>query len=556
MLKQKLREWGITGTIHLTTIHLTTIHLTTIQLATIHLATIHLATIHLTTIHLATIHLATIHLATIHLTTIHLTTIHLTTIHLTTIHLATIHLATIHLTTIHLTTIHLTTIHLTTIHLTTIQLATIHLATIHLATIHQSPSPKLYSSVSTLLGVIMERAISALGLIVFLAVSYGLSVNRRAVRSSPIAWGLGLEFVFALLILKTPGGLAVFKSIGDVVSRFLAFSDVGAKFVFGDKYEENFFAFKVLPTIIFFSAFVTVLYHYGIVQRVIKGMAWVMVKTMKISGAESLSCAGNIFLGPTESPLLIKPYVSSMTQSELFAVMTAGFATIAGGVLGAYLSFGIPTEHLIAAFFMTAPTAMVVAKLLYPETEQPKTAGKVQLDVHTTYVNAIDAATVGAMDGMKIAVSVAVIIIAFLGLLAGVNALLGWFGGLFGLPQLSLEWMLSYLMAPVAWLMGVPWRDCPQVGVLLGKKTILNDFIAYLDLKTLIEKQQISQRAIIIATYALCNFANLGSIGITVAGIAAIAPNRQQDLARMGVLSMIGGLLAGFITACIAGMLI
>ncbi|PMB20712.1 NupC/NupG family nucleoside CNT transporter [Fischerella thermalis] len=402
----------------------------------------------------------------------------------------------------------------------------------------------------------MERVIAALGLIVFLGISYALSIQRRAVRWRTVAWGLGLEFIVALLILKTPSGLTVFKSLGDVVSNFLAFSDVGAKFVFGDNYKEHLFAFQVLPTIIFFSAFISVLYHYGILQWIVNALAWVMMKTMKTSGAESLSTAGNIFLGPTESPLMVKPYVERMTQSELFAVMTGGFATVAGGVLGAYLSFGIPAEHLIAAFFMTAPTALVVAKLIYPETEVPDTVGKVQMDVKTNYVNAIDAATTGALDGVKLAVNVGVMIIAFLGLLAAVNALLGWIGGLLGLRQLSLEWILSLFMAPVAWLMGVPWTDCGKIGALLGKKTILNEFIAYLDLKTLIEKQEISQRSIIIATYALCNFANIGSIGITIGGITGIAPQRQHDLARMGVRSMIGGLLAGFITACIAGILI
>lgn len=402
----------------------------------------------------------------------------------------------------------------------------------------------------------MERAISALGVLVFLAISYALSVNRRAIRWRTVAWGLGLEFIFALLILKTPGGLAVFKTLGDVVSNFMAFSDVGAKFVFGDNFKDHLFAFQVLPTIIFFSAFISVLYYYGILQRVVNGLAWVMMKTMKTSGSESLSCAGNIFLGPTESALMVKPYVAKMTQSELHALMTGGFATIAGGVLGAYLSFGIPAEHLIAAFFMTAPTSLVVSKLLYPETEVSETASHAKLDVEKNYINVIDAITTGAIDGVKLAVNVGVMIIAFLGLLAAFNALLGWLGGLVNLPQLSLQWVLSFIMAPVAWLMGVPLADCLEVGALLGTKTILNDFIAFLDLKTLIASGKISQRSVIIATYALCNFANIGSIGITIGGIAGMAPNRQHDLARMGVKAMIGGLLAGFITACIAGMLV
>ncbi|MEH2137729.1 NupC/NupG family nucleoside CNT transporter [Nostoc sp.] len=402
----------------------------------------------------------------------------------------------------------------------------------------------------------MERAISALGILVFIGISYAFSVNRQAVRWRIVGWGLGLEFALALVILKTPWGLNVFKFLGDFVGKFLAFSDVGAKFVFGENFKDHFFAFQVLPTIIFFSAFISVLYYYGILQRVVNVMAWVMMKTMKTSGSESLSCAGNIFLGPTESALMVKPYIAKMTQSELHAVMTGGFATIAAGVLGAYLSFGIPAEHLIAAFFMTAPTSLVVSKLLYPETEVSETVGKAKANVETNYVNVIDAATTGAIDGVKLAVNVGVMIIAFLGLLAALNALLGWLGAFVGLQQLSLQWILSFVMAPVAWLMGVPWADCRQVGALLGTKTILNEFIAFLDLKALIESGKISQRAVIIATYALCNFANIGSIGITIGGITGIAPNRQHDLARMGVRAMIGGLLAGFITACIAGILI
>ncbi|WP_414752274.1 NupC/NupG family nucleoside CNT transporter [Anabaena sp. CCY 9910] len=402
----------------------------------------------------------------------------------------------------------------------------------------------------------MERAISAIGILVFIGISYAMSIRRDAVRWRTVAWGLGLEFVLALVILKTPWGLNVFRSLGDTVSYFLSFSDVGAKFVFGDNFKDHFFAFQVLPTIIFFSAFINVLYYYGILPRVVNGLAWVMMKTMKTSGSESLSCAGNIFLGPTESALMVKPYVAKMTQSELHAVMTGGFATIAGGVLGAYLSFGIPPEHLIAAFFMTAPTSLVVSKLLYPETEVSETTGQAKMEGETGYVNVIDAAASGAIDGVKLAVNVGVMIIAFLGLLAVVNALIGWLGSYIGLPQLSLEWILSFIMAPVAFFMGVPWSDCAQVGALLGKKTILNEFLAYVDLGNLIKSGKISERAVIITTYALCNFANIGSIGITIGGITGMAPQRQHDLARMGFRSMIGGLLAGFITACIAGMLI
>ncbi|MDM3855640.1 MAG: NupC/NupG family nucleoside CNT transporter, partial [Aphanizomenon gracile PMC649.10] len=399
----------------------------------------------------------------------------------------------------------------------------------------------------------MERTISFLGIGVFISISYALSVNRQAVRWRTVAWGLGLEFILAIVILKTAWGLHLFKSLGNIVGNFLAFSDVGAKFVFGENFKDHLFAFQILPTIIFFSSFISILYYYGILQKVVNALAWLMMKTMKTSGSESLSCAGNIFLGPTEAALMVKPYLANMTKSELHAVMTGGFATIAGGVLGAYLSFGIPPEHLIAAFFMTSPVALIVSKIMYPETEVSETTEEVNIDIKSNYVNVLDAATSGAIDGVKLAVNVGVIIIAFLSLLAAVNASLSWLGTLAGYPQLSLEGMLSLIMFPVAWLMGIPWADCGQVGALLGKKTILNEFIAYLDLGELIKKQEISQRSAIITTYALCNFANIGSIGITIGGMTGIAPNRQQDLARMGLRTMIGGLLAGFITAGIAG---
>ena len=407
----------------------------------------------------------------------------------------------------------------------------------------------------------MERLISALGLVVFVGLAYAFSVNRRAVRWQPVLWGIALQLIFALLILRTAPGFVVFSFLGDVVGQFLNFSDAGASFVFGEKFEENFFAFKVLPTIIFFSSFISLLYHYGILQRVVQGVAWVMLKTLKTSGSESLSAAANIFVGQTEAPLLIKPYVGSMTMSELHAVMTGGFATIAGGVLAAYVSFGVPAQHLIAASVMSAPAALAISKLLYPETEKSPTAGTVTVEVERTAANGIDAVATGAIEGLKLVGNIAAMLIAFLALVALVNAVLGWLGGLIGLPQLSLELIFSFLLAPVAWLMGVPWADCGQVGVLLGKKTILNEFIAYLNLKELIEESkagtsEFSERAIIIATYALCGFSNIGSIGIQIGGIGGIAPERQADLARLGVRALLGGSLACFMTACIAGILL
>src|SRR4028118_448579 len=402
----------------------------------------------------------------------------------------------------------------------------------------------------------MERPISVFGLTVFVGLSYAFSVARRAVKWSPVLWGIALQLIFAILILKTAPGLAVFKFLGDVVTQFLNFSDAGAKFIFGDNFAYQFLAFKVLPTIIFVSSFVTILYHYGILQRVVQAVAWLMIKTMKTSGAETLSCAANIFVGQTEAPLLIKPYLATMTLSELHAVMTGGFATIAGGVMAAYISFGVPAHHLIAASVMSAPAALAISKLLYPETEKSLTAGEGEVKVDQVYANAVDAAASGASDGLKLAANVAAMLIAFLGLLAFFNALLGWFGGLISLPQLSLELILAYLMAPVAWLMGVPWAECAEVGVVLGKKTILNEFIAYLDLMELVKQQAISERSQIISTYALCGFSNIGSIGIQIGGIGAMAPQRQGDLARLGVRAMIAGSLACFMTACIAGMLI
>jgi concentrative nucleoside transporter, CNT family len=414
----------------------------------------------------------------------------------------------------------------------------------------------------------MERAISALGLVVFVAVAYMVSTNRSAVRWRPVIWGIALQLVLAVIVLRTRIGYAIFSSLGAVVTTFLDFSDAGARFVFGERFTDFYFAFKVLPTIIFFSAFISILYHFGVLQRVVAAVAWVMMRTMRTSGAESLSAAANIFVGQTEAPLLIKPYVASMTQSELHAVMTGGFATIAGGVMAAYISFGVPAEHLIAASVMSAPAALAISKLMFPETEESVTAGTVRVKVETPSVNAIEAASTGALDGMQLALNVAAMLIAFLALLALVNALLGWIGFHVGLPQLSLEWIFSYAFAPVAWLMGVPWQDCGQIGILLGKKTALNEFIAYADMKPLIENARIaaeggipegpvvSQRALVLATYALCGFSNFGSIGIQIGGIGGIAPDRRADLARLGLRAMIAGTLACFMTACIAGILL
>lgn len=402
----------------------------------------------------------------------------------------------------------------------------------------------------------MERLIALVGLGVFIGFAYLTSVNRKAVRWQPVLWGFALQIIFALIILRTAFGLAAFQWLGRTVSTFLDYSDAGASFVFGENFQDFFFAFKVLPTIIFFSAFISLLYHYGILQRAVNLVAGIMRRTMKTSGSETLSAAGNIFVGQTEAPLLIKPYVDTMTMSELHAVMTGGFATIAGGVLAAYVSFGVPAEHLIAASVMSAPAALAISKIMFPETEVSPTQGEVTVTVEKTSTNGIDALTTGALEGLRLALNIGALIIAFLAVLAALNAVIGFIGGLFGFPALSLETILAFLLAPVAWLMGVPWVDCQAVGTLLGKKTILNEFIAYLDLQQLIEQEAISQRAIVIATYALCGFANIGSIGIQIGGIGGIAPSRQSDLAKIGVRAMVAGTLACFTTACIAGMLL
>lgn len=403
----------------------------------------------------------------------------------------------------------------------------------------------------------MERLIALLGLGFFIGISYLFSVNRKAVNWQTVLWGIALQLILAIFIIRTTIGFEIFKYLGDVMENFLNFSDAGSKFVFGDNFQEHFFAFKVLPIIIFFCSFVSILYHYGIVQKAVYAIAWIMFKTMKTSGAETLSCASNIFLGPTESPLLIKPYVKSLTMSELNSVMTAGFGTIAGSVMVAYLSFDVPASHLIAATVMSAPASMAIAKLLYPETEKPLTSGKLDhLEEKSSYTNGIEAAADGASEGMKLALNVAAMLIAFLALLAMINGILGWLGSLISLPQLSLEWLLSWVMSPVSWLMGISITDCRAVAILLGKKTILNEFIAYLDLQQLIKAKTISDRSAAIATYALCGFANIGSIGITLGGIGAMVPERQKDLAKLGLRAMIGGAIANFMTASIAGILL
>ncbi len=414
----------------------------------------------------------------------------------------------------------------------------------------------------------MERAVSALGLVVFVGLAFAFSRNRKAVRWRTVLWGLGLQAALAALVIRTPWGFAAFQFVGEIAGKFLDFSDAGARFVFGDKFTDHMFAFKVLPTIIFVSCVTTILYYYGVLQKVVQGIAWLMMKTMGTSGAESL-CDANVFVGQTEAPLMIRPYLARLTQSELHAIMVGGFAHMAAGVIVVYMSFGVPKVHLIAAAVMAAPGALAIAKLLFPEDGEPETRGTVRAHVERPWVNGVDAAASGASDGMKLCLNVGAMLIAFLALLALVNALLGWGGGLAGMPQLSLEWLFARLFAPVAWLIGVPWSDCGTVGVLLGKKTALNEFIAYLDMKTLLDNAKLvasgaatagsvsvlSERATVLATYALAGFANISSIGIQIGGIGGLVPDRQHDLARLGARALAAGALTNLVSACIAGIL-
>ena len=445
-----------------------------------------------------------------------------------------------------------------------------------------------------------QRLVSLLGMAVLLGLGWLLSVNRAMIPWRVVAWGMGLQIVFALLILKTPAGEAFFSWINGIIVALLGFTEAGARFLFGNLVVNNipvgsgepgmgpvepiagtvastgaFFAFNVLPTIVFFSSLMTMLYYIGVMQMVVKGVAWVMMRTMRTSGAETLSAAGNIFLGQTEAPLLIKPYVASMTMSELMAVMTGGFATVAGGVMAAYvgmLIFFFPdiAGHLMAASVMSAPAALVFAKVIWPETEEPATRGTLKVDVEKVDANVIDAAARGAGEGLHLALNVGAMLLAFIALIALLNALLGWIGGITGLTslfqgfgwlaegqRLNLDSILGWLLAPLAWVMGVPWEDAPEVGTLLGIKTAVNEFVAYLQLNTMLSGESpLSPRSIVIATYALCGFANFSSIAIQIGGIGGIAPSRRSDLARIGLRAMIAGSLAAFMTATIAGLIV
>ncbi len=402
------------------------------------------------------------------------------------------------------------------------------------------------------------RLVSFCGLFVMVFLAWLMSSHKRKISLRIVVGGLLLQMAFALLILKTSIGKAVFAAMGDFFTGLLDFVDVGAEFVFGANFAEHFFAFKVLPTIVFFSSLMAILYHLGIVQRVVSFFARIMQFVLGTSGAESLSAAANIFVGQTEAPLVVRPYVGSMTQSELMAIMVGGFATIAGGVLAAYVGMGIDAGHLMTASVISAPAALVIAKVMQPEVEHSRTLGKVEVDVARTTTNIVEAAAVGATDGMKLALNVAAMLIAFLALIAMGDAAVGWCGSWFG-QQWTIAKLLGYAFAPLAFVMGIESKDCFAAGELLGLKMMATEFVAYLKFGEWMQPDspvQLSERTQIIMTYALAGFANFGSIGIQIGGIGSIAPQRRADLARLGIRAMLGGTLACCMTACIAGVLI
>jgi CNT family concentrative nucleoside transporter len=411
-----------------------------------------------------------------------------------------------------------------------------------------------------------------IGAAVILGIGYACSTNRRAINWATVGWGLGLQVVFAFIVLKTSVGQAVFTTVGGYMTKLLAFSNVGAAFVFGPLGDATvwgramtgaigpdgaqyavIFAFQVLPTIIFIAALFAILYYFGVMQLVVRLFAVVMHRVMKASGAESLNVAASIFMGQTEAPLTIRPYLPEMTQSELMTVMTSGMAHISGGIMAAYIAFGIEARHLLTAVIMTAPGTIMMAKMMVPETEIPKTMGSVTLKVEKTDVNVIDAAGRGTHEGLHLALNVGAMLISFLALIALLNAILGhipWFGG----GYLSLSRIFGWAFAPIAWSMGVPWKDAPIIGNLLGTRMALNEFVAYSQLGPL--KAALDPKSFTIATFALCGFANFSSIGMQIGGIGGLAPNRRHDLARLGLRAMLAGTLANFMTATIAGFLL
>lgn len=408
--------------------------------------------------------------------------------------------------------------------------------------------------------MIAERAVPVLGLIVMIAIAWAFSTDRRKFPLRIVGWGLGLQLSLGVLLLKTPAGRPFFDGMNALTTALQTFTDVGSRFVFGALADTGFsFVVNVLPIIIFMGSVFAVLYHLGIVQRAVGVLSRLLSRTMGTSGAESLATVANLFLGMTESALLVKPYLERMTRSELFLLMTMGMATVAGSVMLSYVGMlggGDYAGHLATASLLSAPAGIIVAKIMIPETQTPETYSHDGATTPRTSVNVFDAAAQGAIAGLRLAAYVGALLLAFVALIALVNAAIGGLGSWLGLEDLSMQKLLGIALAPVAWLLGVPWQDAPSIGALLGMKTVLNEFIAYSELASLIEAGTLSPRSVVIASYALCGFANFGSLAILLGGIGGIAPTRRADVARLGMRSILSGSLATFMTACVAGILL
>jgi len=405
----------------------------------------------------------------------------------------------------------------------------------------------------------MGRFTGLLGIAAMIAIGLAMSRDRKAVRWKVVGVGLALQFLFALFVLRTDMGIGLFQTLGTFVTTVLNYSNVGAQFVFGELARPGsslgmVFAFQILPAIIFVSALFACMYYLGIMQLVVRGMAVVMSKLMNASGAESLDVAASIFMGQTEAPLTIRPFLSKMTRSELMTVMTAGMAHISGSIMLAYIAFGVEARHLLAAVIMTAPGTIMMAKLLEPETGTPETYGNVKLDMPRTDANLLEAAARGTSDGLQLMLNVIAMLVAFVALVALVNGGFGWIHGLAAWFPENLQTVLGWVGRPVAWLLGVSWQDSAAVGSLLGTRTVLNEFIAFSQLGPL--KDTLDPRSFTIASFALAGFANISSVGIQIGGIGALVPERKADLARLGFRAMLAGTMANFISAAIAGILL
>jgi len=418
----------------------------------------------------------------------------------------------------------------------------------------------------------MSRLTGLLGVAAILFTAWLFSTNRKAIKLRVVVWGLGLQLLFAVIVLKTGFG-ELFQKIGQGVNAMLGYSVAGSEFVFGPLGNGTgpfptflqsikagsgvFFAFQVLPIVIFIASFFSILYYLGIMQILVRAMAIAMQRVFGASGAESLNVAASIFMGQTEAPLTIRPFIAGLTESELFTIMVSGMAHVSGAVMVAYVAIAhVSIEHLLTAVIMTAPATIMLAKIFIPETATPATAGRVDVRTEKTAVNVIDAAAQGAGDGLHLALNIGAMLIAFLALIAMVNGILGWLHTLPFLTWLpaSLQQIFGFVFAPLAWLMGVSWKDCASVGNLLGTRLVLNEFVAFLDLAAL--RGHMDPRSVVISTFALCGFANLSSIAIQIGGIGALAPSRKPDLARLGLRAVAAGSMANFMSACIAGILL